>query len=76
LNKTHVSSVKDGAIIMFPGSVVYWMKVCSRDGIGGVVNLNNGLYVPVSDLVRYELGLNCYLVADSLDKLLMEDEDE
>ena len=26
------------------------MKVCSREGIGGVVNLSTGLYISTSDL--------------------------
>ena len=71
-----ISTVRDGAIVMFPGSAVYWMKVCGRDGIGGVVNLHKGLYIAVRDLVRYELGERVTVVAMNLDDLLFEDEEE
>lgn len=43
-------SVPDGAIICFPHSARYYMKVCDKNGVGGVVALDNGMYVKARDL--------------------------
>lgn len=71
-----ISTVRDGAIVMFPNSAYYWIKVCGRDGIGGVVNLAKGLYIPVRDLNKNGLGEKVTVVAKNLDDLLFEDEEE
>lgn len=48
--KIHIGFVKDGTIFHFSNSVYDYMKVCDRNGIGGVVNLSTGLYIPTSEL--------------------------
>ena len=48
--KIHIGFVKDGTIFHFPNSAYDYMKVCSRTGIGGVVNLSTGLYLSTSEL--------------------------
>jgi len=73
---THISSVQDGAIVCFPNSAYYFMKVCDRNGIGGVVRLYSGLYIPIRDLTHYKFGLGVQVVADSLDEFLIGDENE
>lgn len=45
-----LASIPDGSIIQFPHSARYYMKVCDENGVGGVVALDNGLYVKTSDL--------------------------
>lgn len=50
--KIHIGSIKDGTIFHFPNSVYDYMKVCDRNGIGGVVNLSTGLYILTSDLEK------------------------
>lgn len=48
--KIHVGFIKEGTILLFPNSAYVYIKVCGRDGVGGVVNLSTGLYIPTSDL--------------------------
>lgn len=48
--KIHVGFIKEGTILHFPNSVYDYMKVCDRNGVGGVVNLSTGLYISTSDL--------------------------
>ena len=48
--KIHIGFVKDDTIFHFPNSAYDYMKVCSRTGIGGVVNLSTGLYLSTSEL--------------------------
>lgn len=55
----HVSSVKDGTIITFPCSVASYMKVCDKEGVGGVVRLPDGYYISVRDLEAEGLGTKC-----------------
>lgn len=73
---THIASVQDGAIVCFPHSAYYFMKVCDRSGTGGVVRLSRGLYIATNDLAYYGLDTNVQVVADSLDDFLMGDENE
>ncbi len=73
---THISNAWDGAIVQFPASACFFMKVCGRDGIGGVVNLHNGLYLPVRALEKEGLGEKVAIVAMNLDDFLMGDEKE
>jgi hypothetical protein len=49
----HVSNIRDGAIVNFEHSASDYLKVCDRNGIGGVVNLATGLYIVVKDLEKY-----------------------
>lgn len=72
---THISRAWDGAIVRFPGSKDFFMKTCTRDGIGGVVNLRNGLYVPARDLIRYELGERVTIVAMNLEDFVTDKEE-
>ena len=48
--KIHIGFIKEGAILYFPNSAYIYMKVCDRNGVGGVVNLSTGLYISVSEL--------------------------
>lgn len=73
---THYASVKDGAIIQFPFSAYYFMKVCSRDGIGAVVNLFTGELLNKNHLMQDNLGLYCKVVADNIESFLQEDGDD
>lgn len=50
----HVGSVYDGAIIQFPNSTRYFMKVCNKNGTGGVVDIFKGTYIATSDLPSYD----------------------
>ena len=72
---THISNAWDGAIVRFPGSKDFFMKTCSRAGMGGVVNLRNGLYVPTRDLERYEMGERVTIVAMNLEDFITDKED-
>ena len=54
--KIHIGSIKDGIIFHFPNSVYDYMKVCGRNGVGGVVNLSTGLYISTSDLEKEGLS--------------------
>ena len=47
--------IPDGTLIRFPNSATLYMKVCGRNGIGGVVNLDNGKYTKTSDLHYLDL---------------------
>lgn len=67
----HISSVQDGSIITFNDDLFYWMKVCDKNGIGGVVRLYGGLYIPVSELKKTSVKI----VAKNLDELYYDEED-
>lgn len=54
--KIHIGFIKEGTILHFPNSVYDYMKVCDRNGIGGVVNLSTGLYISTSDLEKEGLS--------------------
>lgn len=54
--KIHIGFIKEGTILHFSNSVYNYMKVCSREGIGGVVNLSTGLYISTSDLEKEGLS--------------------
>ena len=54
--KIHIGVVKEGTIFYFPNSGYEYMKVCDRNGIGGVVNLSTGLYISTSDLEKEGLS--------------------
>lgn len=73
-NLTHYAGVRDGAIVEFPNSAYYFMKVCTRRGEGGVVNLYTGELLTKLDLEMDSLGVNCHVVADNIEEFLREDE--
>ena len=54
--KIHIGFIKEGTILHFPNSVYDYMKVCDRNGVGGVANLSTGLYIPTSDLEKEGLS--------------------
>ena len=72
----HYASVKDGAVVQFPFSAYYFLKVCTRRGEGGVVNLWTGELFTKSDLETDGLGVYCKVISDSLDKFVTESEEE
>lgn len=49
----HIGFVRDGAIVHFTHSARDFMKVCDRNGHGGVVDLFSGEYIAVEDLMKY-----------------------
>lgn len=64
--KSHIGFIKDGTILHFPNSVYDYMKVCDRNGIGGVVNLSTGLYISTSDLEKEGLSpMSAYTLEES-----------
>lgn len=73
-NLTHYAGVRDGAIVEFPNSAYYYMKVCTCRGEGGVVNLHTGELLTKVDLEANYLGVNCHVVADNIEEFLREDE--
>lgn len=71
----HYGFAPDGAIIQFPNSARYFMKVTRRyDGTGGVVDINKGEYIPNYDLAKYELGPQATIIANSLDEFVTEED--
>lgn len=54
--KIHIGFIKEGTILHFPNSAYDYMKVCDRNGVGGVVNLSTGLYISISDLEKEGLS--------------------
>ena len=54
--KIHIDFIKEGTIFHFPNSVYDYMKVCGRNGVGGVVNLSTGLYISTSALEKEGLS--------------------
>lgn len=55
----HIGSVKDGTLVNFLYSARTFMKVCTEDGVGGVVDLANGELIMVRDLPKFGLGPAC-----------------
>ena len=54
--KIHIGFIKEGTVLHFPNSVYDYMKVCDRNGAGGVVNLSTGLYISTSNLEKEGLS--------------------
>lgn len=48
--------IPDGTLIRFPNSARFYIKVCGKNGIGGIVGIDNGKYVETRDL--HLLGLS------------------
>ena len=81
----HIGFVKDGSIGRFSHSADSYMKVCNPvNGVGGVVGLSTGIYIPVSDLPKFDLGPLFHIDWNNLSELISvycdeeeeEDEDE
>ena len=72
-NLIHIASVKDGAIVRYPHSVCEYMKVCDKNGIGGVVRLPYGRYINTRDLNNEGLGMMCKIAYEDLDKMYYPD---
>lgn len=53
----HVGFMPDGAVIRFPNSAYWYLKVCDYDGRGGIVNLKNGQFTPTNKIYS-QLGLS------------------
>ena len=73
-NLVHIASVKDGTIVHFPNSAYEYMKVCDKNGIGGVVRLLSGEYINTRDLDSEGLGVMCEVAYDNLDRMYYSDE--
>lgn len=72
----HVSAAPDGAILEFPFSACYFMKVCNPyTGVGGVVELLRGAYFTYADLEKRGVGQYCKVIHKDLDALYYEDEE-
>lgn len=71
----HISTFKDGSIVHFPHSCVEWMKVCDKNGCGGVVDLLRGEYISVHDLPQ-SYGVMAAQSAPNLDALYFGDEED
>ena len=74
----HVGAARDGSIVMFPFSDKYWLKVCNpKSGVGGIVDITNGAYYPVSEIESLGKGNYCKCVYDDLEDFFctMSEED-
>jgi hypothetical protein len=49
----HIGFIRDGAIVHFTNCAGDFMKVCDRNGHGGVVDLSSGQYISMEDLMLY-----------------------
>lgn len=68
----HIGTVKDGAIIKLKGNHHICMKVCDKNGKGGIVHLVGGLYTSTQDL----LSPFCIVIAENLDEFYYQKEEE
>lgn len=55
----HVGGIPDGRIVEFPHSARTFMKVCTREGLGGIVDIVTGELIMISDLSQYGLDVWC-----------------
>ena len=75
----HFGFVRDGSVVEFPNSAYLYMKVCDRNGNGGIVCLATGEYFNRQQLIADGLGEFCKVVASDIEKYIVmteEDEDE
>ena len=68
-NLVHIASIKDCAIVHFPHSACEYMKVCDKNGIGGVIRLPYGEYINIRELEAEGLGIMCEVAYNSLDDM-------
>lgn len=72
----HVNDAPDGAILEFPHSACYFMKVSNPvTGAGAVVELLCGEYYTYADLKQRVVGQYCKVIYKNLDDLYFEDEE-
>lgn len=55
----HIGGVPDGHIVEFPHSARTFMKVCTKEGLGGIVDIVTGELIMVSDLPKHGLDVWC-----------------
>ena len=71
-----VNDAPDGAILEFPFSACYFMKVSNPyTGVGGVIELVEGAYYTYADLEKRGVGQYCKVIYKNLDDLYFEDEE-
>ena len=61
----HIANVTDGHIVVFEGCDYAFIKVCNRQGIGGVVRADSGLYLTYEEL-KEEYGVDITSAIDIL----------
>ena len=72
---THIGNVWDGAIVRFPASARFFMKVCHKDsGAYGVVDISNGEYIYSKELDNRGFGMRVTVVAINLEDFVTEEE--
>ena len=72
-NLVHIGSVQDGAIVHFLHSACEYMKVCDKNGNGGVVRLPYGRYINTRDLNNEGLDMMCEIIYEDLDRMYYPD---
>ena len=55
----HIGCIPDGHLVKFPNSTRTFMKVCTRDGLGGVVDITTGELIMTRDLHKYNFDVWC-----------------
>lgn len=55
----HIGGISDGHLVKFPHSTHTFMKVCTRDGLGGVVDITTGELIMTTDLLKQGLDVWC-----------------
>lgn len=55
----HIGGIPDRHLVEFPHSARTFMKVSTKDGLGGVVDILTGELIMVSDLPQYGLDVWC-----------------
>ncbi len=70
----HYHRVKNGAVVQFPTSACYFMKVSTDGGYEAIINLYTGELLFDVELDRKKLGMLCTIVAQSLDDFSRENE--
>lgn len=70
-NFVHIGTVRDGSVVKLKGSQHICMKVCDKNGRGGVVSLG-GLYTSTQDL----LSVDGVVIAENLDEFYHKEEEE
>lgn len=55
----HIGCIPDGHLVKFPNSAQTFMKVCTRDGLGGVVDIATGELIMTKDLHKHDFDVWC-----------------
>lgn len=57
--------IPNGTLIRFPNSATIYLKVCGRNGVGGIVAIDSGRYIKSSDLYYLDMPTdNVEIVAE------------